>query len=204
MRRVILLFVALLGALASFGQSGGEVLKSLAERMAALGAWRMEFALEMAGAETPSEGFCVVANERYIVGLEDMMQGYDGEVVWMVNGAAREITLDTPPKTDSRSLFDNPTRAFDFADELFDVEDVDDSAGGEGWHLVLRPKEGALDGVERVVLEVNKTTSMPTLLGYDMAGAGLYFRIKSITPTNPSADAFGVPEREGFEVIDFR
>ncbi len=204
MRRFSVLAVALLVGVALFGQSGPEVLRSVSEKMAAMENYRIEFELEMEAAENPSKGYCVVAGERYVIAIDELVQGCDGQVQWMVNGAVGEVTLDSP-KPRSCSLFDNPTRAFDFAEELFEVVDFDDS-DKELWKLVLRPAEGVLDGIEYVVLNVNRATSLPVKLGYDMGGLGLYINIGSVTTTKVTGEEFRfVPERyPDYEIIDFR
>ena len=204
MRRFSVLAVALLVGVALFGQSGPEVLRSVSEKMAAMENYRIEFELEMEAAENPSKGYCVVAGERYVIAIDELVQGCDGQVQWMVNGAVGEVTLDSP-KPRSRSLFDNPTRAFDFAEELFEVVDFDDSDKGL-WKLVLRPAEGVLDGIEYVVLNVNRATSLPVKLGYDMGGLGLYINLGSVTTTKVTGEEFRfVPERyPDYEIIDFR
>lgn len=202
MRRVVALWVVLLGAFAVSAQTGSEVLRTVSEKVGAMGAYRIDFELEMAGAEEPSEGYCVVDGENYLIAIEDLKQGCDGTTLWMLNGANREVTLDRP-NTESRSLFDNPTRAFDFAEELFDVVSFEELSATV-WRLVLRPAEGVLDGIESVVLEVSRATKLPTLLGYDMGGVGLFVRIENFAPTTPSEREFAQPEEEGFEVIDFR
>ena len=204
MRRFSVLAVALLVGVALFWQSGPEVLRSVSEKMAAMENYRIEFELEMEAAENPSKGYCVVAGERYVIAIDELVQGCDGQVQWMVNGAVGEVTLDSP-KPRSRSLFDNPTRAFDFAEELFEVVDFDDSDKGL-WKLVLRPAEGVLDGIEYVVLNVNRATSLPVKLGYDMGGLGLYINIGSVTTTKVTGEEFRfVPERyPDYEIIDFR
>ena len=204
MRRFSVLAVALLVGVALFGQSGPEVLRSVSEKMAAMENYRIEFELEMEAAENPSKGYCVVAGERYVIAIDELVQGCDGQVQWMVNGAVGEVTLDSP-KPRSRSLFDNPTRAFDFAEELFEVVDFDDSDKGL-WKLVLRPAEGVLDGIEYVVLNVNRATSLPVKLGYDMGGLGLYINLGSVTTTKVTGEEFRfVPERyPDYEIRDFR
>lgn len=202
MRRVVALWVVLLGAFAVSAQTGSEVLRTVSEKVGAIGAYRIDFELTMAGAEKPSEGYCVVDGEKYLIAIEDLKQGCDGTTLWMLNGANREVTLDRP-NTESRSLFDNPTRAFDFAEELFDVVSFEELSATV-WRLVLRPAEGVLDGIESVVLEVSRATKLPTLLGYDMGGVGLFVRIDNFAPTTPSEREFAQPEEEGFEVIDFR
>ena len=204
MRRFSVLAVALLVGVALFGQSGPDVLRSVSEKMASMESYRIEFELEMEAAENPSKGYCVVVGESYVIAIDELVQGCDGQVQWMVNGAVGEVTLDSP-KPRSRSLFDNPTRAFDFAEELFEVVDFDDSVEGV-WKLVLRPAEGVLDGIEYVVLNVNRATSLPVKLGYDMGGLGLYINIQSVTPTEVTGEEFRfVPESyPDYEIIDFR
>ena len=202
MKQLTILFTLLLATFAGYAQSGAEVLRAVSEKVGAMGAYRIDFELEMAGAENPSEGYCVVSGESYLIAIEDLKQGCDGTTLWMLNGANREVTLDRP-NTESRSLFDNPTRAFDFAEELFEVASFEEISSSE-WRLVLRPAEGVLEGIEFVVLDVDRNSMLPTMLGYDMSGVGLYLNIEKIQPTTTSPSEFAVAVSEGFEVIDFR
>lgn len=204
MKRFCLLIWVIAGCCGVWGQSGPEVLRAVSEKMATMESYRIEFALEMEAAENPSKGHCVVAGERYVIAIDDLVQGCDGEVLWMVNGAVGEVTLDSP-KPQSRSLFDNPTRAFDFAEEMFEVVDFDDSEAGV-WKLVLRPAVGVLDGIEHVVLHVERATSLPVRLGYDMGGMGLYLNIASVTPIEVTGEefVFAPANYPDCEIIDFR
>ena len=202
MKRFLIILVALVVSLGAWAQGGQDVLRAVGERVASMGAYRIDFVLEMPGAESGSEGCCVVDGQRYLIEIEDMMQGCDGQTLWMVVGANREITL-LEPNLKSRSLFDNPTRAFDFAEELFEVVKFDES-DGKVWKLTLRPAEGVLDGIESVILEVSRATGLPTLLGYDMGGVGLYVKIEKFAKWAPGEGDFAQPEIEGYEVIDFR
>ena len=204
MRKLVTLFAAVLSAWVGYAQSGSEVLSSLSDKMGAMNAYQIDFELVMPTATDSSKGSCKVWGERYVIAIDDMKQGSDGSVVWTLIGANQEVTLDSP-NPQSRSLFDNPTRAFDFAEELFEVVDFDDSVEGV-WKLVLRPAEGVLDGIEYVVLNVNRATSLPVKLGYDMGGLGLYINIQSVTPTEVTGEEFRfVPESyPDYEIIDFR
>lgn len=202
MKRIVILFALLWGAAVGYAQSGSELLGKLSEQLAAMGSYRIDFELEMPTATATSKGYCVVSGERYKIAIEDQMQGCDGELLWMQNGTTREVTLDHPNKK-SRSLFDNPTKAFDFAEELFKVESVTTTKEGR-WQLVLLPAEGVLDGIERVVVDVDKKSGFPTRLGYDMAGIGLWINIVKIGSVSTTSSDFEVVVPEGFEVIDFR
>lgn len=199
---MIILFAAVLGTMAGYSQSGSEVLGAMAERMGAMGSYRIDFEVEMPSATATSRGECVVSGERYVITVEDMKQGFDGSAVWMVNAINQEVTLDSP-RPQSRSLFDNPTKAFDFEEGLFEVVgfDADES---DVWGVVLCPAEGVLDGIEYVSLEVSRKTNLPTAIGYTMAGMGLLIKINKIAPTELNNAVFDVPAIEGYELIDFR
>lgn len=202
MKRIVILFALLWGAAVGYAQSGSELLGKLSEQLAAMGSYRIDFELEMPTATATSKGYCVVSGERYKIAIEDLVQGCDGELLWMQNGGTRELTIDYPNKK-SRNLFDNPTKAFDFAEELFKVESVTTTKEGQ-WQLVLLPAEGVLDGIERVVVDVDKKSGFPTRLGYDMAGVGLWINIVKIGSVSTTSSDFEVVVPEGFEVIDFR
>ena len=201
MKRFLMILMALSGALMLNAQSGVELLGSLSEKMAAMGSYHIDFEVEMAGASMPSKGYCEVSGEMYVIAIEELRQVFDGTTQWVFNGVNREVTLDSP-RTDSRSLFDNPTKAFDFTEELFEVESVTHEAAVI--HLRLLPKEGVLDGIERVLLTIDEATMLPSSLGYDMAGLGLYINIVDIKPITPTKADFEVRVPYGFEVIDFR
>ncbi len=202
MRKLVILFAAVLSATAGYSQNGSEVLGAMAEKIGAMGTYRIDFELELPSATAMSIGYCLVDGERYVIAIEDMSQGSDGTVVWAVNTTSQEITLDEP-RPQSRSLFDNPTKAFDFAEELFVVESAESQAQGV-WSLSLLPQKGVLDGIERVEVWVDSKSNLPIRLGYDMAGVGLVVKIRSLVPAEFSDKEFAVPSVEGFEVIDFR
>ena len=201
MKRFLMFFAVVCGATMLHAQSGSELLGSLSEKMEAMGSYHIDFEVEMAGAAMPSKGYCEVSGNMYVIAVEDMRQGCDGTTQWVFNGVNREVTFDNP-RTDSRSLFDNPTKAFDFTEELFEVESVTHEAAMI--HLRLLPKEGVLDGVERVLLTIDEATMLPSSLGYDMAGLGLYVNIVDIKPITATKADFEVRVPYGFEVIDFR
>lgn len=208
MKRIAILFTLLLGVAASYGQSGAEVLARVGENFAAMDSYRIDFELEMSSATDSSKGYCLISEPLYLISIDGadpqsgMKQGFDGQKMWMFDGISREIVYDNH-KSQSHSLFENPTKAFDFSEDLFAVVGVEDGEKGV-WSITLRPKAGVLDGIEYVVLEVDKKSLLPTRLGYDMAGAGIYIRIAKITPVEASPDDFTVTPPDGFEVIDFR
>lgn len=202
MKRILTLLVALCAMMTAVGQNkDSELLQQMSQKINSLGSYRIDFALEMPGAELPSEGYCIVEGDRYLIDVEGMAQAYDGKVVRLLNHLTKEVTLDAP-KPNSRSLFDNPTKAFDFDAKLFTIDKVTRQAAMI--HLWLIPAEGVLDGVEQVHLVVDSDSMLPASLSYDFAGAELHINIVKIAPLNTSEDDFTFATPEGYEVIDFR
>lgn len=203
MKRIAITILAALCTFVAGAQgSGAEVLRAMSQKLAQMGSYRIDFAIEMPGAEEPSKGYCLVEGDRYVIDVDGLAQGYDGEAVWMLNNLTKEYTLDSP-KPQSRNLFDNPTKAFDFSEDMFEVESFATKSEGE-WRVVLLPAEGVLDGIERVVVDVDQRSQLPTLLGYDMAGVGIYIELVKIAPVKSSTSDFQIAPPEGYEVIDFR
>lgn len=201
MKHFFVFLLVLCSAVTLHAQSGSEVLGALSDKMDAMESYRIDFELVMAGAEMNSKGYCLVSGEKYVIAIEELKQGCDGTIQWMFNGLNKEVTYDTP-RADSRSLFDNPTKAFDFTEELFEVESVAHEAAMI--HLQLLPKEGVLDGIDKVLLTIDEATMMPSSLGYDMAGMELFVNVVDITSVVTTPADFVVVVPEDFEVIDFR
>jgi outer membrane lipoprotein-sorting protein len=201
MKRIVILLTLLMGVAAGFAQGGAEVLRAVSDNFAKMSAYRIDFELEMASATNTSKGYCLVDGPLYVIAIDGMKQGFDGEKMWMLDGIAQEVVYDTH-NPQSHSLFVNPTMAFDFSEELFDVVGREESDGA--LTLTLEPKEGVLDGIAYVILSVDTKAQLPTRLGYDMQGAEIFINILSVGPQNFSPEAFAAEIPEGFEVIDFR
>lgn len=202
MKRIIILFALLLGSAVGYAQSGGEVLAKVSERLSEMGSYRIDFEVEMASATATSKGYCLVDEALYLIAIDGMEQGFDGQKMWMVDGISKEVVYDNH-KPQSHNLFENPTKAFDFSEELFTVVSLKEEKRGV-WSITLAPKVGVLEGVEYVVLYVDQKGQLPVRLGYDMAGAGISINILSIKPQRFSPEEFSVEVPDGYEVIDFR
>jgi outer membrane lipoprotein-sorting protein len=201
MKRIVILFTLLMGVAVGFAQSGVEVLRKVSDNFSKMGAYRIDFELEMASATNTSKGHCLIDAPLYLIVIDGMKQGFDGEKMWMVDVITQEVVYDAH-NPQSHSLFVNPTLAFDFSEELFGVVAQEESDGV--LTMTLEPKEGVLDGIAYVTLSVDEKTLLPTRLGYDMEGAEIFINILSIEPQDLSPEAFASEVPQGFEVIDFR
>ena len=84
MKRIAILLASLISALSLSAQAGGrEVLTMVAERLAKMGAYRIDFELEMSSAAETSKGHCMVSGPLYLIaidgvgGMDGMKQGLD-------------------------------------------------------------------------------------------------------------------------------
>lgn len=206
MKRLSILFALLLAATVGYAQSGAEVLSTLSRKIDAMGSYRIDFVLEMDSATQSAKGFCEVDNPLYKIGVEVLddyvMQGYDGEKLWSVDHNTMEATYDDY-NPQSHSLFENPTKAFDFSRELFSVEGFGEANAGE-WVIELKPQAGVLTGIDVVNLTVDKNSGLPTRLSYNMAGAEISIKITSIKPKTFWEEHFVADIPDYYELIDFR
>lgn len=187
---------------ASAQSYGSEVLEKMSQKLGSLDSYSITFEVHMSVATHPSRGLCFVKGDCYLIQVDGMEQGFDGEKVWMVDAIAEEVTFDRPNLT-SHSLFDNPTRAFDFTADLFDVEGV--TSGAEEIVVKMSPKEGVLDGVEEVTLVVSAESGLPSYLTYDYGGMDVRITILNMfSPMMSGEDVFTPSIPEGYELIDFR
>lgn len=208
MLKKIAILTALLCAVVAhtYGQEEGDkVIEQLATRLGELGgSYYIDFELLVPSIEAPSKGRCVVDGSRYTIAIDGVVQGCDGQTMWLVNPLTREVTLDRP-NTQSHNILENPAKAFDFATELFDVVDISYEAAMI--HLILKPAEGVLDGVESLHLVVDSATMLPSSLCYDLSGSGMTINVAEIAPYKASDKEFACDPKEqypDYEIIDFR
>jgi outer membrane lipoprotein-sorting protein len=202
MKRILTLIVALCGVVALGAQNdAAKVLEKVGQKIGSLGDYRIDFEVKIPATEAPSKGYCLVGGQRYVIDIDGMAQAFDGEAVYMLNPITREVTIDAP-RPNSRSLFDNPTKAFDFDPELFAIDRITYEAAMI--HLWLTPAEGVLEGVEQVHLVVDSDTMLPSSLSYDFAGAVLSITVRKFESAKASENSFEVAIPSDYEVIDFR
>jgi outer membrane lipoprotein-sorting protein len=202
MKRILTLIVALCGVVALGAQNdAAKVLEKVGQKIGSLGDYRIDFEVKIPATEAPSKGYCLVGGQRYVIDIDGMAQAFDGEAVYMLNPITREVTIDAP-RPNSRSLFDNPTKAFDFDPELFTIDRLTYEAAMI--HLWLTPAEGVLEGVEQVHLVVDSATMLPSSLSYDFAGAVLSITVRKFESAKASESDFEVTVPSDYEVIDFR
>ena len=172
MRRYITLFLAMLATTANLmAQSGEEWLarlnSSLGERYAM--SMRVAMGSDIDNLEEQVTGYMMVDGDSYYITLGIMEVYSDGKLRYEINNDRKEVTEDRVNLA-SRDLLTNPTRAFDFAPEEFDIA-LRFSHNGEIASLEFTPREKSL-GVTAISLALvsDGDRVYPSQIAYDYDG----------------------------------
>lgn len=152
-------------------QSGEEWLarlnSSLGERYAM--SMRVAMGSDIDNLEEQVTGYMMVDGDSYYITLGIMEVYSDGKLRYEINNDRKEVTEDRVNLA-SRDLLTNPTRAFDFAPEEFDIA-LRFSHNGEIASLEFTPREKSL-GVTAISLALvsDGDRVYPSQIAYDYDG----------------------------------
>ena len=169
MRRVVVLFVALMCGVSAMAQ--GDARWWITRLDATLGErYAMHITVAM-GSEEPLQGLFMVDGDDYYIRLGVMEVYGDGELRYEINNERKEVTIDRVD-LESVDLLTNPTRAFSFVDEEFATELI--SSDSEGATLRLTPRDESL-GIDSIELRLsrNKDSVLPSVVAYNYGGDGV-------------------------------
>ena len=173
-----------------------EVVELLAGRFRAMKAYTVIF--EVQGADFATEGSYAVEGDRYYMRVGDAEAYSDGESKWEIDPVKREVVVDVVDRS-SRSLLNNPTRAFDFLGDAF-VSELLPSENGL-YRLQLTPADkGAVMSAVTVEVAADGT---PHAVVYDLDGDTLRIDIRRIA-SSADVKRFDAGAYPGYETIDFR
>ncbi len=123
----------------------------------------------------------------------------DGRTRWEVNHADREVSVDA---VDLRAgnILTNPTRAFDFAPEVF-------TSAIKGGNVLLTPRD-EVSAVRSIEVVVSPTTGLPIEVRYRQDGLQGEVVVKIFGLKKGLSEdvkfSFDTAKAGGYEVLDFR
>jgi hypothetical protein len=193
-----LIIIGVLFVLPVFAASPAqEALARLSERIEALGDYHAVFEVRAEG--NVVEGTYAVSGDRYNIHTAEYDVLSDGRTRWEVNHADREVSVDAVDLRAGNVLY-NPTRAFDFAPEVFASE-------MKGGNVVLTPRDG-MSTVKSIEVAASRATGLPEEVRYRQEGlqGEVVVRIVSLRRGLPEGTAFRFDGAKfsGYEVLDFR
>ncbi len=174
-----------------------QALERLSERIEALGDYHAVFEVRAEG--NMVEGTYAVSGDKYNIHTAEYDVISDGRTRWEVNHIDREVSVDAVDLRAGNILY-NPTRAFDFAPEVF----VSVMKGG---NVVLTPRDKG-SAIESIEVVVSPATGLPDEVRYRQDGlqGEVVVKIVGLKKGLPEEVAFGFDKGKynGYEVLDFR
>lgn len=183
------------------------ILRSLSEKVASLGSYRVGFHVEVE--DEDADGEYVVSGNKFYIKVGDMEVICDGKARYEVNNEDEEVLIDKV-RPDDRNIITNPTKGFEFADDIFTHGYKGEmTVDGKACDVVeLRPRDPE-SSTPVTMLYVDKKTGLPVKLEYAAEGidGDVEITIKSMAPDTKipaSRFVFNKKDYPGYELIDFR
>lgn len=176
-----------------------ELLEKLAAGFRAMPAYRVDFEIETG--DSSVQGSYAVQGEDYYLEVGDAEVFADGKVRYEVDNRRREVTVNAVD-TSSRSILDNPVRAFDFLDSDYTPRLLGERDGHAAVSLTPTAAAGSAAGEVTVTLTV--TPVRPVRVAYDYDGERITVSVVAIKPLSGALKRFDRTAYRDYEFIDFR
>ena len=146
-------------------------------------------------------GYFIVDGDAYYMNLGTMEVYSDGKLRYEVNNERKEVTEDRV-NLEAVDLLSNPTRAFDFVDEEYDVRVVSTTSGGAT--LELKPKSADL-GITAILLTLQREGSsvIPTLICYDYEGDEIRIELTMVDATSAPMPRWDAKSYRAYDIVSF-
>nr|WP_290016500.1 hypothetical protein [uncultured Alistipes sp.] len=176
-----------------------EVVAALSAQMRALEGYEIGF--EVAMGEYRGTGSYFVSGDSYYLVMGDNEVFADGSTRFEVSNSRREIIVGETDAA-SRSLLDNPVRAFDFLDSEYAPSLLWERDGATAVQLTPTAGSGAPTG--NITLVVATASLRPQSIVYDFDGGQVTVRILRFGPFAGPLRTFDRAAYPDYEWIDFR
>lgn len=146
-------------------------------------------------------GYFIVDGDAYYMNLGVMEVYSDGKLRYEVNNERKEVTEDRV-NLEAVDLLSNPTRAFDFVDEEYDVRVV--SVAGDVATIELKPKSADL-GITAILLTLQREgrSVIPTLICYDYEGDEIRIELTMVDATSAPMPRWDAKSYRAYDIVSF-
>ena len=198
MRRLcLLIFAMFISWSATAEESVWQMLQRVSLFMNAEKGYEVKFSIEAEGFS--SKGRYCVKGDSYYIEIAEAEVYSDGEVRYEVDKSRREVNIDVM-NNESRNILDNPTRCFDFVEEEYTAEIVEQSGGDVT--LKLRSTDEKVEG--DILLTIEHSTGKPKSLEYMLYDDNILVRVENIEHKSDGVKSFSRSAYKDYEMIDFR
>lgn len=146
-------------------------------------------------------GYFMVENDSFYITLGAMEVFSNGKLRYEVNNDRKEVTEDRVDLT-SRDLLSNPTRAFNFVDEEFEVRIAESIERGAV--LVLKPRSGdaAISTVYMAVI-ADGSRVLPVMIIYDYEGDMVNIRLSMADVSTSTLPRWDKSAYRAYDIVSF-
>ena len=146
-------------------------------------------------------GYFIVDGDAYYMNLGVMEVYSDGKLRYEVNNERKEVTEDRV-NLEAVDLLSNPTRAFDFVDEEYDVRVV--SVAGDVATIELKPKSADL-GITAILLTLQREgrSVIPTLICYDYEGDEIRIELTMVDDASVTLPRWDAKSYSAYDIVSF-
>lgn len=182
------------------------ILRKLAERISAMGNYTARFEVRAEGNRI--EGTYAVSGDKYYMQTDEYEVVCDGKTRWEINHYDEEVLIDNANPAD-RNILSNPTRAFEFAPDIFNssykgAEERD----GKAVDVVELTPVDSKSTLLRVTLVIKHREGLPIELRYlsDGLSEDVVVQMVEINPGLPQNAVFSFDRSkyESYDIVDFR
>lgn len=200
MRRIFLIWTALLVAVLLHAQNATSVLDKSAATLRAAGNVKIDFTLEVDGGA--SAGYIKLQRQKFVVNVGGSITWFDGKTMWTYVKANEEVNV-TNPSADAVAKM-NPYAFLSFYKKGYTVKMGKGTA--KEHEVLLTGKNGS--PYTNVVVRINKSTQYPTFIKMTSSkGAVTTIRCNSFLKNQKYKDStfqFNKKNYPDAEIVDLR
>lgn len=200
MRRLLLTLCVLHCAVALSAQTTA---RQWLERLdASLGErYAMTLHIAMTNAEQPLIGYLIIDGDSFYLTLGAMEVYSDGKLRYEVNNERKEVTEDRV-NLSSADLLSNPTRAFEFVGEQFDVALL--SANATDVELHIKPLDADM-GISNIALSLKVAGGkvFPDAIVYDYDGEVVGITLEMMDAKDKALPRWSKDRYRAYDIVSF-
>ena len=168
---------------------------SLGERYA------MTLHIDMTNAEQPLIGYMMIDGDSFYLTLGAMEVYSDGKLRYEVNNERKEVTEDRV-NLSSADLLSNPTRAFEFVGEQFDVALLSANATAVELHIKPLDADMCISNIA-LSLKVAGGKVLPDAIVYDYDGEVVDINLEMVDTKDKSLPRWSKDKYRAYDIVSF-
>lgn len=202
MKKIFLLFVAIISSIAGYSQSGVQVLENSLTKLKNAKGISCDFTLNADG--NTVKGTLKSTGKKFVIQTPMGTTWYDGKSMWTSNAATHEITLVTPQASEVAEA--NPLAYMHGNTSQYAIG-LSSRTDANSYLVLLNPKQKNSQ-IKAVEISVNKKSKLPSRIivrdRNDRRSTLTVTRINTSSSFPASTFVCPVASMKGYELVDLR